>query len=161
MSVRMRQSGFAYIAAVILLVVVAIVCAALLRLSSTSQATIDQNLLGARANLAARGGVEWGLYRLRTGACSTAPVTLNDFAAASGFVVTVTCTRRAFNEGEVANPDGSLAAVAKTVYSIDAIACNAAACPSTNAATVSQAGYVERRRVATACMVDADPAADC
>lgn len=148
MTIRLRQSGFAYIAAVILLIVVAIVCAALLRLSSTSQATINQNLLGARASLAARAGVEWGFYQLRNGGACFGEQTLADFAADSGFVVTVSCTRTSFNEGE-SSPG---VAIAKAIYSIDAVSCNAATCPSGDAATVSQPDYVERRRIASICI---------
>ena len=148
MTTRMRQSGFAYIAAVVLLIVVAIVCAALLRLASTSQATINQNLLGARASLAARGGVEWGFYQLRNGGACFADQTLNDFAADSGVAVTVRCTSRGFNEGE-SSPG---VAIAKTVYSIEAVACSAAACPSGDAATVSRPDYVERSRIASICI---------
>ena len=97
MSRRQRQSGFAYIAAVVLLVVVAAVCVALIRLSNTQQTTVNAALLGARASLAARGGIEWGFYQLRNGSCN-ASTTLTDFVADSSFRVTVRCTASNFNE---------------------------------------------------------------
>lgn len=157
MTVRRRQSGFAYIAAVILLVVVAGVCAALLRLSGTQQATVSQALMGARANLAARGAIEWGFYQLRAGGNCFPAQTLNGFSADSGFAVRVECTQIGFNEGE-SSPG---VAIAKTIYRINAIACNAATCGSSDAAIISRPDYLERRRVATTCMVVGNPNADC
>jgi len=145
---RTRQSGFAYIAAVVLLVVVALVCVALIRLSNTQQATVSASLLGARANLAARGGIEWGFYQLRNGGCDAAGTTLTDFVGESGFRVTVRCTARNFNEGE----DSTGAAVVKRMVQLEAVACNGGtACPSDVPAVVASPDYVERRRVATTC----------
>jgi Tfp pilus assembly protein PilX len=147
MSPPTRQGGFAYIAAVVLLVVVALVSAALIRLSNTQQDTVNHALLGTRASLAARAGIDWGLYQLGQGNCA-AEKTLADFVAESGFRVTVRCTLRDFNEGE----DSSGAALVKRTVRLEAVACNGGgACPSLDAATVGRAGYVERRRVATTC----------
>ena len=157
MKAHMRQSGFAYIAAIVLLIVVAGVCTALLRLSGTQQATVNQGLLGARANLAARAGIEWGFYQLRAGGPCFADQTLNAFSADSGFVVRVGCIPRPFNEGE----SGPGVAIGKTIYRIDAVACNAAICGSDDAAIVMRPDYVERRRVATTCVVNNAPATDC
>ena len=146
-----RQSGFAYIAAVVLLVVVAGVCVALVRMSTTQQATVDSALLGARASLAARGGIEWGFYQLRNGSCE-AERTLADFAGDSGFQVTVRCTARDFHEGE----DSAGKPVKKRMVQLEAVACNGgASCPSYAAEVVGRPGYVERRRVATTCVMDA------
>ncbi len=146
---RSHQSGFAYIAAVVLLIVVALVCVALLRLSNTQQATVNGALLGARASLAARGGIEWGFYQLRNGACN-AETTLADFAGDSGFQVTVRCKATIFKEGE--KSDGS--ALEKTMVQLEAVACNGGAvCPSEDAAVVTRPDYVERRRVATTCVM--------
>ena len=146
----MRQAGFAYIAAVVLLVVVAGLCVALLRMTGTQQATVDSALLGARASLAARAGIEWGFYRLRTGSCVEEGTTLADFAGDSGFLVTVRCTFKDFNEGE----DGAGKPVKKRMVQLEAVACNGgAACPSTDTAVIAGPGYVERRRVATTCVM--------
>ncbi|UVW28589.1 MSHA biogenesis protein MshP [Massilia sp. H6] len=154
---RGRQSGFAYIAAVVLLIVVAGVCVALLRLSGTQQATTNQAILGARANLAARAGIEWGFHQLRAGGACFSGQTLSAFNADSGFMVRVDCTARGFNEGE-SSPG---VAIGKTIYTIDALACNASVCGSDDPAIVTQPDYVERRRVAMTCMVDGAPATDC
>lgn len=162
------QYGFAYIAAVVLLVVVAGLAVALLRLTSTQQSTVDQALLGARASLAARGGIEWA-FRVLDTRCQEAPaapvpVDLTQFRAESGFLVTVTCSYRSYFEGErirAPGPGGDPEQVAdplsKRIYRISAVACNGAgaSCPDANSA--AGAGYVERARVATACVVvDAD-----
>lgn len=149
--IRLRQSGFAYIAAVVLLIVVALVCVAVLRLSGTQQATVNSALLGARAGLAARGGIEWGFYRLRDNPCSAiTDTTLADFLGESGFRVTVRCNERPFNEGE----DSTGGAVAKRIVQLEAIACNSGGeCPSTDPAVVARPDYIERRRVASTCMM--------
>ncbi|SFC72620.1 MSHA biogenesis protein MshP [Massilia yuzhufengensis] len=148
MNKAMRQSGFAYIAAVILLVVVAGVCVALLRLSGTQQDTVNQAVLGARASLAARAGIEWGFYQLRTGACNAAPRQLTDVEAESGFRVTVSCSFLDFSEGE----DSAGSPVAKRSVRVEAVACNSGgSCPSFDPAVLTRPDYVERRRVATTC----------
>jgi MSHA biogenesis protein MshP len=155
-----RQSGFAYIAAVVFLVVLAGFALAALRLSTTSQATVNQQVLGARANQAVRGGIEWALYRLKgtagTAACFTptnAPGTVNgttltDFLGATGFRVTLTCTARTYNEGQ--NPDGSVRA--KNIFELTATACNGAASRCPDNASVLGPDYVERKRSASFCI---------
>jgi MSHA biogenesis protein MshP len=45
----------------------------------------------------------------------------------------------------------------KRIYTITATACNAAACPSANAATVAGLEYTERKRVVTACSLATGP----
>ncbi|MGG7605248.1 hypothetical protein [Massilia sp. BKSP1R2A-1] len=143
---RSRQRGFAYIAAVVLLIVVAGVVVSLLRLTATQQSTVNQTLLGVRASQAARAGVEWMFYRLAyDGAlgCPAAPPE-TEFLADTGFRVTVICTTPTdpFKEGE--QPAGT--ATEKYVYRIESIAFNG---------NVTQAEYVERRRIATICMTKA------
>lgn len=145
-----RQTGFAYIAAVVLLVVVAGVCAALVRMSGTQQQTVNGALLGARAGLAARGGIEWGFYQLRNGSCAPS-TTLSDFVDDSGLRVTVRCSSREFREGE----DSAGAPVLKRMVQLEAVACNSGSdCPSEQPDILVRPGYVERRRVATTCVMD-------
>lgn len=159
------QSGFAYIAAVVLLVVVAGLAVALLRLTSTQQSTVNQALLGARASLAARGGIEWA-FRVLDTSCQEAPVEptavqLTQFRAESGFHVTVTCSYRTYFEGQRIRPPSPggdpqqfVDPLAKRIYRITAVACNGtgASCPDSNSAAGAE--YVERARVATACVVE-------
>jgi len=143
------QRGFAYIAAVVLLVVVAGIAVALLRLTDTQRSTVNGALLGAHANLTARAGLEWA-FRDLPNRCAQTPVTRNDFSYATGFRVTLTCTSTLFNEGD--NPDSPGTAQGKRIYRIEAIACNGANCP--DATSVARPDYVERARVATVCLLD-------
>ena len=141
-TVKNRPRGFGAIAAIVVLVVLAALAAAIVRLGTTAQAGIAQNLLSARALQAANAGTEWGLYQALKGTwttCSGASQTL-DLTASTGFRVTVNCDSRSFNEGE------SAPAVPRVVrlYTIDAVACNSASCPDNSAATGPT--YIERRR---------------
>jgi MSHA biogenesis protein MshP len=144
--------GFAYIAAVVLLVVMATLATAMLRLNTVQQHASNQDLMGVRATQVARAGVDWGLYQLRTGACNTGGQSLSNFYANSGFYVTVVCSFDSFNEGESA-PGTPLV---KRVYRIDAVACNLGSpCPNStqpNSTLPSNVDYVERRRVASVCL---------
>lgn len=141
-----RQAGFGYIAAILVLVVLAVLAAALVKTSTTQQTTAALDILAARAQLAARTGTEWGLHRALRGAAPdcAGPKTLN--LDAGGFNVTVTCTRTVFFEGL---DDATGIPVQKAVYAIDAVACNSANCPDN--ARAASPDYVESRRIATAC----------
>jgi MSHA biogenesis protein MshP len=142
-SMRSRhQSGFGVIASIIVLVILASLAAAIVRFGAVVQSTSAQAVLSARALQAARAGTEWGLYQAFKGSwttCSSASQTL-DLSSDLGFHVTVSCDSRSYNEGLQA----SGAASAVRVYTVDAVACNAATCPDNSRATTP--GYVERRR---------------
>jgi MSHA biogenesis protein MshP len=142
-----KQHGFGYIAAIVIVVVLAMLGVASARLTTTQQTGAAQDILSARAWQAARAGSEWGLYNaLRLNKCSQAPVTL-DLRNDTGFAVSVTCNAYNFSEGEVPGSPGT--PQAKTVFAIDAVACNASSCPDN--AKASTLEYTERRRVVTAC----------
>lgn len=152
-----RQTGFAYIAAVVFLVVIAGIAVALLRLTDTQQSTVNGAVSGARANLAARAGIEWAFKGLPNG-CTEPPApaaasTLNDFKDETGFRVHVTCTFRPFREGD--DPLKPSSAQVKRIYRIEAVACNGTGdgCPGNT--SVTRPDYVERARVATVCMLGA------
>ena len=145
------QSGFAYIAAVVFLVVIAGIAVALLQLTNTQQTTVNQALLGARAGLAARAGIEWA-YQSLGSRCTEAGTTANltDFVNDTGFQVTVTCSYRIYREGED-DASGAPVPVVKHIYRIASVACNGSgACPDDG--SVQRTDYVERARVATVCM---------
>ncbi len=138
------QRGFGAIVAIVILVVMATISAALVRLGTTQQVTSTQDILSARAWQTARAGNEWGLYwALRGGSCAGASGTL-DLRASTGFSVTVSCIARTFNEGET-SPGVPFVT---TTYNVEAIACNSAACP--DAALAATPGYVERKRLVLA-----------
>jgi Tfp pilus assembly protein PilX len=166
MKLPRKQGGFAYLAAVVLLVVVAGVTAAMLRLTTAQQATANDAVLIAKAGQAARGGVEWMMYQI--GATPTAvpatlctqtpnppatqvaaaATTLGDFLADTGFRVTVTCSYTAYKEGV----DTAGAAVVKNIYTISSTACNGGTGTCPDNANAGLPDYTERRRVATICM---------
>lgn len=143
---RRHSSGFAYIAAVVLLVVLATIGITATRLSDTQQITSAEDAMQAYALQAARAGTEWGLFQaLQSGAC--AGTATNDLRASSGgFAVTVQCNVRQLNEGIQSN--GTTVRIIN-IFTITATACNAANCPDDTAAV--RPGYVERRRVVTLC----------
>lgn len=143
---RPAQRGLGAVTVIMVLVVMAVLAAAMLRLGAQAHTTSQQDLQGQRALSAARAGLEWGLYQALKGSwtsCSAASQTL-DLASDLGMRVSVSCDSSLYNEGE------SSPGVPQTVriFTIDAVACNAgASCP--DAAAVGRAGYVERRRQVT------------
>ena len=136
--------GLGAISEIVVLVGLATMAAALVRLGQQGSNRSAQDLDSARASVAARTGVEWGLYQAVKGswtACSNASQTLD---AGSGLRITVRCDSRSFNEGE----DSPGVPHVVRVFTIDAVACRSGsastACPDAAAAVLS--GYVERRR---------------
>jgi MSHA biogenesis protein MshP len=146
-----HQEGFGYIAAIVIVVVLALLGVAATRLVTTQQTSASQDLLSSRAWQAARAGTEWGMYRaLRANSCGGPSKTL---AMENGFSVTVKCEEFAFKEGESAPG----IAQHKKIYTVTAVACNAATCPSTDNATVASLEYTERSRVITTCSLANGP----
>ena len=124
------QRGFAAIAAIFVLVVLAALGAFMVTFSNTQQLTSAQDVQGSRAYWAARAGIEWALSLARSsGACPAASsaFTVN---TESVFNLTVTCTAQAHSEG----------AAAITVFSLTATATQGA---------VGSPSYVERSLSAT------------
>ena len=139
---KRREQGLGAITIIVVLVLLAGMAAAIVRLNSAAQMTATQELLAARAAQAARAGLQWGLYQAFKGpwsACSGDSSTL-DLGAENGMRVTVSCNSTLYNEGE------SAPGTARTVrvYTLDAVACNGATgCPDNT--MVARPGYVERR----------------
>lgn len=125
-----RQSGFAAIAAVVLLTVLAAMGAYMVGFSNTQQLGSARDIQGVRAYWAARAGLEWALGAVSASpsACpASAPATVN---TGSTYTLTVTCTMQTYAEG----------ANTVTIFSFQSQA---------NAGTVGQLGYVERSLSAT------------
>lgn len=144
---RLRPQGLGAVAVIVILVVLATLAAAILRLGQQAQTVTAQDVQGARASAAARAGVEWGLYQALKGSwttCSGARQTLDLGAESGGMRVTIACDSRTFNEGQ----DALGATAVVRVFTIDAVACNSSssttACPDSAAAV--RGGYVEHRR---------------
>lgn len=151
-----RQRGFAYIAAIVFLVVLAGFALAVLRLSDNEQATVNQQVLGARAGQAARTGLEWAFYRLKGGAadCTAVPPNPN-LRGDTGFVVTLGCDVQTFNEGQDQNGNS----VAKKIFQLTATACNGSGTSCPGNADLANPDYVERKRSASICITTTG--ADC
>jgi MSHA biogenesis protein MshP len=151
-----HQTGFGAIMAVVILVMLASLAAAVVRLSWSSQTGSASDINSARARQAAKAGVEWGLYQALRGSWSgcTASTQTLDLRSATGMWVTVTCASNATPYVEGGDDTGAARAV--RIYTIEATACNGtAACPDNTAAV--REGYVERRSRSSVSDVSAQP----
>ena len=136
------QRGFAIVAAIFLLVVLAVLGAFMVTFSTVQHTTSAQDMQGVRAYQAARAGTEWGAFQILRNslvgfalACRTVPVpqTLPALAPTlANFTVTVGCTATQYDEGSRtaagANP--------LWVYRVTSTA---------TSGVVGQTGYIERQ----------------
>lgn len=140
---NMRQKGFGMISIVMVLIVLSALGAAVVRMTNAAHQTVDQELMAARADQAARAGAQWGLYQALKGTwtqCASASQTI-DLTADLGTRVTVTCNSTPYNEG--ADPDHPDQPLTRRIYTIAALACNSdSQCPDN--ARALQPNYVER-----------------
>ncbi len=94
-SAIVRQNGFAAIAAIFLVVVLAALGGFMLTFSNTQQLTSAQDVQGSRAYWAARAGLEWGVGSVVANSiCPTSPTKLS----VNSFAVCVTCTSNSYTE---------------------------------------------------------------
>ena len=127
------NQGFAIITAIFILVVLAVLGAFMVNVSSNQHIGSALDVQGVRAYQSARAGIEWGLYQTSIGN-SCASINNNSFTPAAstltGFTVTITCN---------ASVDASSG---PTIYTITSTACNATgSCPAATPGNL----YVERR----------------
>lgn len=115
------QNGFAAIAAIFLVVVLASLGAYMLSFSNTQQLTSAQDVQGTRAYWAARAGLEWGIAGIFvqpeiSADCVAPSQTLPGGAATfdGGFTVVVSCTRQIFIEAGVDRKVFQITAVARS-----------------------------------------------
>jgi MSHA biogenesis protein MshP len=120
-----RQQGFAAIAAIFLVVLMAALGSYMLSFSNTQQLTSAQDVQGSRAYWAARAGLEWGLATAM-GTCTAGTTTLS-IDTGSTFSVAVTSTPTSYSEGS------SMPEICK----ITAVA-------TVSGSTVGSVGYIER-----------------
>ena len=118
-----RQSGFALPAAIFVLVVVAAIVAAMVRLGASQSSGVNLNLLGTRAYWAAMSGLEWGIYQVSNSGCFAATT-----LTIRGYDVQLQCVADPFQEA------GSTSVVR---YQVSAIA-------TTSGQAVDDADYVYR-----------------
>ena len=122
------QQGFAAIAAIFLVVVLAALGGFMLTFSNTQQLTSAQDVQGSRAYWAARAGLEWGIAS--TTACPVLPLpaTLSTPLTIDGFAVAITCSWQAYIEA-AATPNVK-------IFQFTSVA--------SSAGTVGSVGFVER-----------------
>ena len=92
---RMQSNnGFALVAALFLIIVLAALGLFAVKLASTQEQSIDLELLGARAQAAANSGIEYAANRalMHNKNCVNTTLNLNQ-AALQGFAVRISCTR--------------------------------------------------------------------
>lgn len=85
------QRGFAIVAAIFLVVVLAALGAFMLTFSSVQHITSAQDVQGTRAYQAARTGIEWGAYQVLINSSCPSPTSLIPGGTQAGFSVTVQC----------------------------------------------------------------------
>jgi MSHA biogenesis protein MshP len=131
------QRGFAAVAAIFLVVVLAALGGFMLTFSNTQHLTLAQDVQGSRAYWAARAGLEWGISKVLVDPALCPNVTSTALAptattptllsALDGFTLTIQCARNAYTEG-TASP---------VIYQLNVVAF------STGQA-VGSVGYIER-----------------
>lgn len=131
-----REAGAGLVTAIFLLVVLAGLAAALVTLAGTQRQSAALDEQGARAYQAARAGIEWALFQRSTDPanyCAGDDPVVRSFALPegtplAGFVVTVSCTRTAWQGPASANPSLNL-----DRWNLRAVACTstlALGCPN-------------------------------
>jgi MSHA biogenesis protein MshP len=88
-----RESGFALVAAMFIVVILALLGIMMVTIGGMERATATTALRGTQAYFAARSGVEWGVFRAVTAAsCSASTPFALSGAGLDGFALTVQCT---------------------------------------------------------------------
>jgi MSHA biogenesis protein MshP len=90
--------GFALIPALFLIVVVGVLAAVAVRVTTAQQETVSLALQQARALSAARAGIDWAAYKAINGSCAGGTLNLSA-ASLAGFTVVVTCASTAYTDG--------------------------------------------------------------
>ena len=127
-STHSTSRGFAAIAAIFLMVVLAALGTFMVTMSNTQQLTSVRDIQGSRAYWAARAGLEWGINRANT--TNACPAASTNLGAIEGFTVTVDCSLSVYSEG------GQI----RNLFRVTALA---------KAGTPGSVGYVDRSVTAT------------
>ena len=133
------QGGFAAIAAIFLVVILAALGGFMLSFSNTQQLSSAQDVQGSRAYWAARAGLEWAVVAIPAtpALCPSAvPAVVGGTvpAAIEGFALEITCARRVYTEG----------AATVTIYTVDSRATTGGAVGSVSRIERSVSASLER-----------------
>jgi MSHA biogenesis protein MshP len=90
--------GFALVPALFLIVVIALLAAVAVRVTTAQQQTVSLALQQARALSAARAGIDWAAYKAINGTCAGGTLSLSA-ASLAGYTVVVTCASTAYSDG--------------------------------------------------------------
>jgi MSHA biogenesis protein MshP len=113
MKTSTRSRGFSLVSAVFLLVIVALVAGYALSIGTTQRADTTLALLGKRADLAARAGLEWGIGRvLQDSACPANSSFSPTGTGIGSFTVAVSCSSTSVTEGASTYPVYTLSVTA-------------------------------------------------
>jgi MSHA biogenesis protein MshP len=93
-----QQGGFALVAAVFIIVVLALLGIMMVTIGGMQRATASAAVQGARAYHAARSGIEWGVYRATEASSCVASTIFPSVAGFDGFDITVGCISTAHRE---------------------------------------------------------------
>jgi MSHA biogenesis protein MshP len=106
-------SGFALVPALFLIVVVGLLAAVAVRVTTAQQQTVSAALQQARALSAARAGIDWAAYNAAgtTTACAGGTLTFPGTSLA-GFTVVVTCTTTGYTDGSGSYTSSTIASTA-------------------------------------------------
>ena len=118
--IQQTQQGFAAIAAIFLVVVLAALGAFMVTFSNTQQLTSAQDVQGSRAYWAARAGLEWGIASVPATCLASKTLTVD------AFTVRITCALQTYPE----------AGATVNIFRFTSVASSAGA--------VGSVGYIER-----------------
>lgn len=136
-----RQRGFGIAAAIFILLVLAVLGAFIVTVSTTQHAGAALDVQGTQTYRAARSGIEWGVYNVLKPVTSCSLST--DIGVVSGMQVTVGCNQVLVGglPPDEVKPDGTNTV---NLYEVTATACNlpsGTTCPG----STTNPNYVERR----------------
>lgn len=110
--VRSAQTGFAAIAAIVIVVLLAALGGFMVSISNTQQLSSSQDVQGSRAYWSARAGLEWAVVYLKAKPAEcTVPVAATP-TPIEGFNIVVNCAPQTYDEG----------GVTRTILSMDSTA---------------------------------------
>ena len=124
-----NQSGFAAIAAIFLIVVLAALGGFMLTFSNAQHVSSAQDTQGSRAYWAAMAGLEWGMSSVVAGSvsCPAPPAVFANNLTIDTMRVVISCSARAYTE----------ASTTRTLYQLSSVA-------SPSGVAVGNLAYVER-----------------
>ena len=103
-----RQTGFALVAAMFVMIIIAMVVLAMMRLAGNQHGTNSLAIQQARAYQAARAGLEWGINQaVNAGTCAAGTPSLAG-GNLSEFTVVVECNEPSHTPDQYTDDDGSV-----------------------------------------------------